>query len=503
LPASGCDAADGGGIGQPAFHRTACDDPSANMRAMKPIHALFFVAIACAAAIPARPANGNSTEAIASSLRDKALRDSVAWDFVSELTTRFGPRPAGSAAELAAAQWSERRLKALGFENVRIETFPIMAWVRGSERGEITAPALQPLSVVALGGAPPTPAGGIEGEVVSFATFDALKAAPAGSLAGKIALIAFPMPRTQDGSGYGFAVAARTGGPAEAAKRGAIGFMIRSVATGGHRFPHAGATRYENQRGPIPSFAISEPDAEQIDRLARLGETVRVRLVSTASFVPDARSYNVIGDVRGATRPNEVVLLGAHLDSWDLGTGAIDDAAGCAIITAAARLAREAPRKPQRTVRVVLYGSEEVSQPDNGPRGGARYMEARRNELGPHIIAGESDFGADRVYSVSLPKGAFASPFGESLMRVFAPLGIIPSAGVPQGGSDINMLGEAGVPMFDLNQDGSTYFDYHHTADDTLDKVDPEALSQNVAAWAAFTWLAADSDVDFRALAAR
>jgi carboxypeptidase Q len=469
---------------------------------MKSIRTLLAISAFAAVTAPVVAAESTSSEAIAVALRDKALLDPTAWDFVSELTTRFGPRPAGSPSELAAAQWSERRLKALGFENVRIESFPITAWVRGNERAEIVAPAPQPMTAVSLGGAPPTAPGGVEGEVVAFANLEALKAAAPGSLAGRIAMITFRMPRTQDGSGYGFAVTGRTYGPIEAAKRGAIGFIIRSVATGGHRFAHAGATRYENGRVPIPAFAISEPDGDQIERLTRLGEKVRVRLTSAARYVPRSSSYNVSGEIRGATRPNEVIVLAAHLDSWDLGTGAIDDAAGCAIITAAARLAREAPRKPQRTIRVVLYGSEEITQPDDTLKGNRTYAEARRAQLGTHIIAGESDFGAGRVYSVSLPKGALDNAFGNTVLRVLAPLGIVPSTSAPQGGADVAPLHSAGVPLFDLNQDGSSYFDYHHTDDDTLDKVDPAALSQNVAAWVAFAWLVADSEVDFRAISA-
>jgi Zn-dependent M28 family amino/carboxypeptidase len=373
------------------------------------------------------------------------------------------------------------------------------AWVRGIESGQIVAPGSQPLTVAALGGAPPTPAGGIEGEVVPFANLDALKAAAPGALTGRIAMITFHMPRTQDGSGYAHAVAARAVGPIEAAKRGAIGLIIRSVATSGRRFAHAGATRFEAGRVPIPAFAVSEPDGDQIERLQRLGETVRVRLISTASSVPNSKSYNVIGEVRGTTRANEVVVLGAHLDSWDLGTGAIDDGAGCAIITAAARLAREAPHKPRRTVRVVLYGSEEVTQPDDAPLGNRVYAETHEAEMATHIAAGESDFGAGRIYALSLPKAAAAGPFAQTALRVLAPLGIIPSSDIPEGGTDVGPLGRSGVPLFDLRQDGSMYFDYHHTADDTLDKIEPAALSQNVAAWAALTWLIIDSDVDFRA----
>ncbi len=270
-----------------------------------------------------------SSESIAAELRDKAMRgESVAWDFVSELTTRIGPRPAGSTAERAAAEWSARKLKSLGFENVRIEPFPMTAWVRGTERVEITSPSPQPVVAGALGGSPPTPAGGVEGEVVMFATLDDLKAAAPGSLNGKIAMLTRPMPATQDGSGYGASSAMRRDGPNEAAHRGAIGFVVRSLATGGDRFAHAGAARYDGTRFLIPSFAISEPDAEQILRLTQLGEKVRLGLHSTASYIPNAMSQNVIADIRGSERAGEVIVLGAHLDSWDLGTGAIDDAAG-------------------------------------------------------------------------------------------------------------------------------------------------------------------------------
>jgi carboxypeptidase Q len=450
---------------------------------------------------PVLAADASASETVAASLRDKALRgESPAWDFVSEITTRFGPRPAGSASDRAAAQWSAAKLKALGFQNVQIEEFPMTAWVRGAERAEVLAPYPQTLAAVSLGGAPPTSAKGVEGEVVMFGSHAELASAPLGSLTGKIAFVAFRMPRTQDGSGYGAAGAGRRAGPGTAAQRGAIGFLVRSLATGGARMPHAGATAYVNGKVPLPAFALAEPDADQIERLIRLGEKVRVRLTSNASYVSDARSQNVIGEIPGTDRANEVIVLAAHADSWDLGTGAIDDAAGMAIITATAKLIAEAPRKPRRTVRVVFYGAEEVSQPSlPTPRGGQTYLANRKEQVASHVLAGESDFGADRVYGVSLPKGAAESEFGKSLMRVLAPIGVVPSSDPPgDGGADIAPLENAGVPVFVLRQDGSKYFDYHHTADDTLDKVDPAALAQNVAAWVSLVWLAADSDVDFR-----
>ncbi|HYB66329.1 MAG TPA: M28 family peptidase, partial [Steroidobacteraceae bacterium] len=355
-------------------------------------------------------------------LRDEALAGAdLAWDWVSELTTRFGPRPAGSDNEQRAAEWAAARFKALGFANVHVETFPVTAWVRGAESAQIVAPVLQPLAVAALGESPATPPGGLEGEVVIFPTLADLKEAPPGSLTGKIAFVAARMVRTQDGAGYGVAVAARSSGPAEAAKRGAIAFVLRSVGTDNNRLAHTGTTLYVDGRVPVPAFALSSPDADQIERLAALGEKVRVRLYSSAAIVKDAHSQNVVADVPGRVHPDEVVLLGAHLDSWDQGTGAIDDGTGTAIIAAAAKLILDLPnRAPRRTVRVVLFGSEEVAQPvaPGGAFGGHAYADGHKAELAHHVLAGESDFGTDRVYSLALPAAVAKSAFATTVLRV-------------------------------------------------------------------------------------
>ena len=442
-------------------------------------------------------------EQIAVQLRDEALAgEDLAWDWVSELTTRFGPRPAGSDSEHQAAEWAAGRFKALGFANVHIETFPITAWVRGVESAQIVAPVLQPLAVAALGESPATPPAGLEGEVVIFPTLADLKEAPPGSLTGKIAFVAARMVRTQDGEGYGAVVEARSDGPAEAAKRGAIAFVLRSVGTDTNRLPHTGTTVYVDGRVPLPAFALASPDADQIERLAALGEKVRIRLYSSASYVKDAHSQNVVADVPGRVHPDEVVLLGAHLDSWDQGTGAIDDGTGTAIVTAAAKLILDLPgRVPRRTVRVVLFGSEEVAQPvaPGGAFGGHAYADGHKAELARHVLAGESDFGTDRVYSLALPAAAAKSAFATTVARVLEPLGVL-AAREParHAGTDVGPTIDAGVPAFALLQDGSQYFDIHHTANDTLDKVDRDQLDQNVAAWAALVWLAADSEVDFR-----
>ncbi len=463
--------------------------------------ALLAGSIAAAAAPPVPP------EAVATQLRDAAVAGhDIAFTWVSELTTRFGPRPAGSQNEQAAAQWAAARLKALGFENVHIETFPITAWVRGQESAELLGATRQSLTVAALGESPPTPAGGLEGDVVAFATLKDLEAARAGSLTGRIAFVTNRMVRTQDGAGYGPAVAARTEGPAAAARAGAIAFLLRSVGTDSHRLAHAGTTRYVDGKVPVPAFALSAPDAEQLERLAALGAIPRVHLFSSASYLSDAHSQNVVADIKGSAKPEEYVVLGAHLDSWDQGTGAIDDGTGTAIVVAAAKLIRDLPHRPARTVRVVLFGAEEVAQPNApfGDFGGNSYAALHLSELPRHVLTGESDFGADRIYALALPASVHSGAFAEAALRVLGPLGIIAEpAPHEEVGADVAPMQEKGVPGFALKQDGTRYFDIHHTSDDTLDKIDRAQLDQNVAAWAALAWLAADSaEVNFRAPAA-
>jgi carboxypeptidase Q len=260
-----------------------------------------------------------------------------------------------------------------------------------------------------------------------------------------------------------------------------------------------------NGRVAMPAFALSNPDADQIERLEALGLEVRVRLLSGATYVPDAHSQNVIAEVRGRERPQQIVLLGAHLDSWDLGTGAIDDGTGTAIIVAVAKLIHDLPHPPRRTVRVVLFGSEEVAQPQppEGAFGGHSYAANHRAELPDHVLAGETDLGSDRIYALTLPKAVAAGEFAHAAERVLTPIGVLMQSHIrEEAGTDVEPTVEAGVPAFIFAQDATHYFDIHHTADDTLDKVDRAQLDQNVAAWAALVWLAADSDVDFRSPAA-
>ena len=436
----------------------------------------------------------------AETIRDAALNQNIALDYVTQLTTRFGPRPAGSKAEQDASAWAADYMRAQGFQNVRIEQFPLVGWERGVESASIVGPHPQSLVVAALGHSPGTN-GVIETDVVRFASLEALNAAPTGSLAGKIAFVdAGQMVRMQDGSGYGVLSRIRATGPAAAASKGAVAFIMRSAGSDEHRMPHTGTTRYVEGRVPLPGFALSAPDADQVSRLIAMGQTVRIRLSSTAHTY-ETVSQNVIGDIVGRSRPDEIIVLGSHMDSWDLGTGAIDDGAGGAITVAAAKAIAGSGRRPARTIRVVLYGSEEVAQPTDTGNGGGAYLRGIGTAVENHIVAGESDFGADRIYALGLSPGAQTSDFARAAARVLYPLGILPSSD-PElfGGVDIGPLAVAGVPVFGLKQDGTRYFDLHHTADDTLDKIDPAQMSQNVAAWAALVWLIADSDVDFRAM---
>lgn len=459
---------------------------------------------AFALAMAAGPALAQDAATVqrASQIRDRAMADNIAMDYVTQLTTRFGPRPAGSAAEQSAAAWAADYLRGHGFQNVRVETFPLIGWERGEESGSIVGAHPQRLVLNALGHSPGTPAGGVEAEVVRFTSMEALQAAPDASVRGKIVFIDMGrMYAMQDGSGYGPQTRIRGGAPAIAAAKGAGAFIMRSVGSDDDRMPHTGTTRYADGRPTLPSFALSGPDADQVSRLMAMGETVRVHLSSTAHTY-ETHSQNVMGDLPGRTRPDEVVVLGSHMDSWDQGTGAIDDGAGGAVTVAAAKAIADSGPRPARTIRVIFYGSEEVAQPTLATGdGGGVYARGQGAAIEKHIAAGESDFGADHVYALRLPPGAQGSDFQKAATRVLYPIGVLASAEPEtEGGSDVGPMGPLGVPLFTLAQDGTHYFDLHHTANDTLDKIDPEALSQNVAAWAGLIWLIADSDVDFRAM---
>lgn len=420
-------------------------------------------------------------------LRDRALADTTAYSIVEGLTTEIGPRPpGGSAAQARARDWSVTRLKAMGFRNVRIEPYTLHnVWERGAETGEVIAPYPQPLRLTALGNSGATPANGLTAPVVYFPTFNDLLLAPENSLRGKIAFVSNAMQPTQDGSSYGSQGPARFVGPNVAAKKGAAALVIRSIGTDHGRGPHAGTTNFEPGVTPIPAAALSVADAENLERMIKLGRPVALRLVLTPRFVGDRQSGNVVAEVPGTDKDAGVVLVGGHLDSWELGTGAIDDASGVAITAAAAKLVMDAGR-PRRTIRVVWFGDEET-----GGYGGQAYAEAHKGER--HAIASESDFGADRVWRVETNFADAAKPVGDRLAMALAPLGIVRGTALAGDGTDIGPVIRTGVAGVDLNQSGLRYFDWHHTPEDTLDRIDPAQLQQNVAAWTAMLSIVANA----------
>jgi len=402
----------------------------------------------------------------------------TAWEIVADLTTEIGQRLDGSEREAAARDWAVARLKALGFQNVHSEPFTITGFVRGAESARLTGPYPQELHITALGNSVPTPKGGLNAELVYFPSLDALKAAADGSLKGKVAFIDNQMLPNQDGSGYGPYGNARRQGPAVAASKGAVGAVIRSAGTDHNRDPHTGGTNFPAGGRAIPAGAVSAPDADLIARIAASGKPITIQLVLEGHPQANMPSGNVVADLPGRDPSLPPILVGCHLDSWDLGTGAIDDGAGCAIVAAAALRAQQGG-KPLRTIRVLWAGSEEL-----GGLGGAAYAKAHAGE--PHALAMESDFGADRVWRVELNFAEASKALGAKVSAALAPMGIVTGSRKAGGGTDVEpIIAAQKLAVIDLNQDGTRYFDLHHTPDDTLDKIDPAQLEQNVAAWTA------------------
>jgi hypothetical protein len=420
-----------------------------------------------------------------------AEQGSEAYAIVESLTTEVGPRLAGSPGYDRAVAWAQEKFKSLGYDKVYLEPVSVPVWERRHERAEILTPYPQALAITALGGSVGT-GGKLEAEVVEFATLEALQAAPTGSLTGKIAYVSNRMERFKDGHGYGPAVKARSGA-SDAAGKGAVALLIRSIGTDSDRFPHTGQQRYADGAKHIPAAALSNPDADLLSNALRRGKPVTLRLDIDAGMTGiNKTEYNVIGEIRGRSLPNEVVVIGGHLDSWDLGTGAIDDGAGVAITMAAGAMIGRLDKAPRRTVRVIAFANEE-----QGLYGGKAYADAHKAELDAQQLGAESDFGAGRIYAFRAGVAAPAQPVIEQIGQLLAPLGIVYEKGKGGPGPDIGPFASLGMPWAQLAQDGSDYFDYHHTANDTLDKIDGKALDQQAAAYAMVAYAAADSPVDF------
>jgi carboxypeptidase Q len=444
----------------------------------------------------AAPVAAQSVLETADILRARALKSDTAYDFVRDLTTEVGPRLVGSPGGTRAVEWAVARLKALGFKNIRLQPFEADGWARGAETAELLGSSPQKLVVTALGGSVATPDMGLTGELAVFRSYDEFLKMKDGSLTGKIVVITQRTIRAQDGAGYGANGRIRRAGASEAAKRGAVAYVLRSLGTSGNRFAHTGAMRYDDKLPKIPAAAMSAPDAEQIERLADSGTPMRMKLLLTPRAIGKVTSHNIIADIKGSDKADEIVVIGGHLDSWDLGTGAIDDGAGVAIATGAAKLISDLPKKPRRTIRLVLFGAEEI-----GLVGARAYAAALKpGEIAKHVIGAESDFGAGKIYEICSMVGTGALEAVGVIHKAMEPLGIFRGNNQCPGGPDMTPLREAGMPVVELQQDGKDYFDLHHTANDTLDKIKKDELDQNVAAYAIFAWMAANADIDFRSV---
>lgn len=431
--------------------------------------------------------------ATAAQLREAALKDEVALAFTRDLTTEIGPRLAGSDNDLKAREWTIARFKALGFDKVWSEPVTYPKWVRRGEHGQVLAPFPQPLSLTALGHSPGTPAGGLSGEVVGFDTLDALKNADPAKVRGKIVYVGARMHAKQSGQDYGIGSSVRSIGPSLASSKGALGFLLRSAGTDANRLPHTGVTRFAEGVTPIPAAALAAPDADQVERILAGSQVLRIAFTLDCGFEGEYTGANVIGEFTGSKKPAEYFIMGGHLDSWDLGTGAIDDAAGIGIAVGAAKLIANLPQRPARSIRVIAFANEE-----SGLYGARAYASAHAKDIAKAVLGSESDLGADRIYLATASVKPEARDAVAQIAKVLEPLGIAYDAKRSgSGGSDLSAVHAVGMAGLSLHQDATRYFDWHHTANDTFDKIDPEQLRQNVAAYAVVAYLAAQAQGDF------
>ncbi|AOL94435.1 M28 family peptidase [Porphyrobacter sp. LM 6] len=440
----------------------------------KPLAALIALSLAAPAF-----ANTPSPRPTLEQAADNALGGDVhAWDFVEGITTEVGQRQAGTEAEARGRAWAAEWLRRKGFQNIAIEPFMMSTWVPGEPgKAEIVSPFPQSFAIAPLGDTASTGPDGITAEVVMFKTVADLVAAPEGSLKGKIAFVSNTMTRTQDGSQYGFAGPTRWVASGIAASKGAVATVIKSVGTDSHRNPHTGGTDFPEGVKPTPAGALSNPDAANLERMFRRadGKPITMKLVLTPRFLGETESGNVVGEIVGRNPTLPPVLLACHLDSWWNGTGAIDDGAGCGIIAAAARNV-SVVGQPLRTIRVLFAGAEEV-----GLFGSVAYSKAHIDE--PIAVGLESDFGADRIWRFDSNFRTSNPALHKKIAAAVVRFGVSSGTDVAGGGADLNIVRDQKGALVDLQQDGTRYFDLHHTPDDTLDKIDPVQLRQNVAVW--------------------
>ena len=422
----------------------------------------------------------------------ECLAENDAWKKMEELCDGIGHRLSGSEALDKAIAWAVKSMKADGHENVRTEKVMVPKWVRGRESLHMVKPRDYALAMIGLGRSVGTPAEGLTASVVVVRDEEDLERKK-GRVKGKIVLFNNPMPPydAETGAGYGRTVRFRSGGPSMVAKLGGVACLVRSVTAHSLRSPHTGATRYEEGTAKIPAAAVSTEDAEMMARLTARGREVVVTLKMEARSEGDVPSANVLAELRGSEKPEEIVVIGGHLDSWDTGTGAHDDGAGCVIAMEALNVLRRLELTPRRTIRVVLFTNEE-----NGLRGGRQYAEDHADELANHVAAIESDSGAfqPRGYSVQFDHETKQDRAAQQLKEIVRLLEPLKATDVNTGhsGADIGPMKHAGFALLGFRVDGAKYFNYHHSRADTLDKVDPEDLSKCVASMAVMSYVLAD-----------
>jgi carboxypeptidase Q len=435
-------------------------------------------------------------------LRERALLDNLSVDIVESLTTEVGPRRIGTDGDKRVIAWSQAKFRELGFDRVWIEEVILdRGWTRGEASAEILSPYPHDIVMTALGYSVGTK-GDLVGELVEFKSLEDLEAVPEGnSLKGKIAFVSYsmsdfvPEPGQSEFAGYGMGTRARGRGHVVAAKRGAEAIIIRSVGTDNNRYAHTGSGYgYVEDVKKIPAAAVSAPDAILIQNMMKRGEPVTMKMNLTSEITGPEKSANIIGEITGRDGPDNYLVLGAHIDSWDEGTGAIDDGAGVGSMMAAAALIGQMEQRPRRSIRVLLFAGEEI-----GFYGVNAYMEQHKDDIGEHILGAEVDGGGGRINTLTSGVGEQSVPVVKEMYKLIAPLDVAwNDSNDARGASDISVLSNAGMPVLDFSQNSNDYFNYHHTPNDTFDKIIPEDMRYLTAAYATIFYMAAEMDVDFR-----
>ena len=470
-----------------------------------------LIALAAAPAIAQDEANETTIDpsiipadiaAQAVALRERALNDNLPIDIVESVTTEVGPRRMGTAGDQRVIAWAQAKFRELGFDRVWTEPVELdRGWIRGEATAEILEPFPHNIVMTALGYSVGTD-GDLVAEVVEFPTYDDLLAIPEGdSLKGKIAFISYSMAdyvEPEDGSGwgsYGEGTRARGKGRVEAAKRGAEAIVIRSVGIDDNRNGHTGSGfNYEDGVRMIPTAAVSAPDAILIQNMLKRGKPVVLRMNLTSEFTGPQMSANIIGEITGREDPDRFVLLGAHVDSWDEGTGALDDGAGIGSMMATAAFIGQMEQRPRRSIRVILFSGEEI-----GFYGVYAYMKANQDNIDAHLLGAEVDTGGGRANTLTSGVGPNSLAVVREMHKLVAPLGIeFNDTNDAQAQSDMSEVSKAGMPALHLRQNLNGYFKYHHTPNDTFDKIIPEDMRYLTAAYATLFYVAAEMDVDFR-----